>query len=700
MDCHKRARLLFGADALFASLGMLQDTPQDRTIASDYVRFLLGMAREDPRQHSPKELRSTITLLGAVRRQLATDMQIAAMPGGCGPSSGMAVLAWLGVPSQQQDLQRWLEKELNTLNGTLGIASRVYTETECTPEALAACSALGAPEVHAVVRRSMCMNALVVFSDHVLAAAVANAASLTASSIAEESDVMRAARGRADAFACQRLYASLAGLIGMMMMGAAERAGRELGCRDKWTQTQGGVRTLEIRRRVERVLDAYDRSKRRASDLTGDTYTAQTPGYVAVLQELMGGIVMQARDCEATMAAIVDGMCLAPLYRVTGAQDKKLTFWQAALAVHERRMVYSDARVNVPYVSSAESSAAIVAAATVFSDNEPTGWFVSVLTTFGKAARSVFEGYWPDRQRFYGSNYRDTERKQAAKMKQAGRSDHEIGEAMGFREPWARYLIGIRPRPPSAHCSRSTEAVARLVAAIAVHTRAAMYSDDAAALPAPMGGGVHVAHAAALEVHPTLLAEVGDSVGHLVEHPPHGWYVVADGRVKKEPLEWRTEIAKTSSDRIIYAFRAWSGGAVMTDLFADFFSEVWKRFNDVLCAEGSPWRETMDEWKAEAMRPSEAPPRSKKLMHPYRVMQMQQGIANTLLNERFGPAVQEAETSPAARASLKLHHALIKEVVNRMAYAPYAGHMTRRFCPTESGAQKRKRVSEACDTEG
>ena len=47
----------------------------------------------------------------------------------------------------------------------------------------------------------MCMNALVVLSDHVLAAAVANTASLTASSIAEETEVARAARGRADAFA-------------------------------------------------------------------------------------------------------------------------------------------------------------------------------------------------------------------------------------------------------------------------------------------------------------------------------------------------------------------------------------------------------------------------------------------------------------------------------------------------------------------
>lgn len=655
------------------------------------------MAQEDPRQHSPDEMRSAIKLLGAVRRQLASDLQVAALPGGCSPSSGMAVLAWLGVPGRHDDLLRWIETRLNNVNVVLGVASRVFTETECTQEALDGCNALGAPDVHAIVRRSMCMNALVVFADHVFAAAVANAAAITASSIAEECDVARAARGRVDAFACQRLYTTLAAVLGMMMMGASVRAGRELGSREKWTQTKGGEVTLELRRRVARILDAFDRSKRGVSERTGATYTAQTPGYVAVLQELLGGIVMQARDCEVTMAAIVDGMCLAPLYSVKGAQERRLTFWQAALAVHEQRMVYSDARVGVPYVWSAESSAAMVAAATVFSGNCTTGRFVSVLPSYEKASRSISEGYWPDKERFYGTNYRDTERKMATKMKHAGRSENEVGEAMGYREQWARYLIGIRPREASKPCERSRDASTRLAAAIVVHTRAAVYSDDASSLPAPQGGGVHVAQAAALEVHPTLLAEGGETVGHLVDHPPQDWWVLSDARIRKEPLEWRTEIAKTSSDRIIYAFRSWSGGALMTDIFSDFFCEVWKRFNDALCAEGSPWCQTMQEWKQEAIRPGDAPPRSKKLMHAYRVMKMQQSIASTLLEERFGNTAQEAAASPADRVSLKLHHSLLKVVVDRVAYTPYAGHLTRRFCPSESVSHKRKRVARSCD---
>lgn len=698
MDAATRARLLFGADALFASLGLLQDEQQDRAIADSYVKLLFSMAQQEPREHTPDELRSAVTLLGAIRRQLSNELQVAALPGGASPSTGLAVLAWLGVPACHDDVFRWMETKLAAMNGVLGLASRVFTETECTAQALQACNSLGDREVHAIVRTSMCMNVLVVMSDHVLAAAAAERAALTASSIAEECDVTRAARGRADAFACQRLYASLAALIGMMMMGAAERAARDLGSRDKWTQTPGGGRTLELCRRVGRVLAAYDESKRATSQFVGSTYTAQTSGYVAVLQELMGGIVMQARDCEVTRAAIVDGMTLAPLYRVTGTHEKRLTFWEAAQSVHERRMVFADARFGTTHVESAESSAAMVAAATVFADNETTGWFISMLPSFVKAAKSVCRDSWPSRERFYGSNYRDTERKMVVKMKQAGRNEHEIGEDIGFREGWGRYLCGVRPRATAPQAERSAEASARLAAAAVIHARAALLADDASALPAPMGGGVHMAHAAALELHPSLLAQVPESAGLLVDHPPYLWFAAADSRVRQEPLQWRAEIAKSSSDRIIYAFRSWSGGCLLTDLYPDFFAEVWLRFNAALCAEGSPWRATMDEWVAETMRPSNAPPpRSKKLMHPHRMMKMQQNIATTLLNEQYGQAAQSAAATPRLRAATKLNGAMLKAIVDRLAYAPCAGHVARRFCPTESGSQKRKRAADAGD---
>ena len=413
----------------------------------------------------------------------------------------------------------------------------------------------------------------------------------------------------------------------------------------------------------------------------------------------MGGIVMQARDCEVTREAIVDGLTLAPLYRVTGTHEKRLTFWEAAQSVHERRMVFADARFGVTHVDSAESSAAMVAAATVFADNQTTGWFVSMLPSFAKASRSVWHDSWPSRERFYGSNYRDTERKMLAKMKQAGRNENEIGEDIGYRDGWGRYLCGVRPRAPTGQAARSTEASARLAAAAVIHARAAVLADDASALPTPTGGGVHVAHAAALELHPSLLAQVPGGAGLLVDHPPRLWFAAADSRVRKEPLQWRAEIARASSDRIIYAFRSWSGGCLLTDLYPDFFSEVWSRFNAALCAEGSPWRDTMEEWVAETTRPGNAPPRSKKLMHPHRVMKMQQNIATTLLREQYGQAAQSAATTPGMRAAIKLNGAMLKEIVDRLAYAPYAGHVTRRFCPTESGVQKRKRAADDGDAD-
>ena len=82
MDAATRARLLFGADALFASMGLLQDNEQDRAIACDYVKLLFSMAQQEPREHTPSELRSAVTLLGAVRRHLSSELQVAALPGG------------------------------------------------------------------------------------------------------------------------------------------------------------------------------------------------------------------------------------------------------------------------------------------------------------------------------------------------------------------------------------------------------------------------------------------------------------------------------------------------------------------------------------------------------------------------------------------------------------------------------------------
>ena len=120
-----------------------------------------------------------------------------------------------------------------------------------------------------------------------------------------------------------------------------------------------------------------------------------------------------------------------------------------------------------------------------------------------------------------------------------------------------------------------------------------------------------------------------------------------------------------------------------TDLFHAFFLEVWRRFNANLCTSSSPWHATVQEWIGHYEAGTE-PKRgggTSKLMHPWRCMHLQRGVARALLNEWFGePVIATIASNPEARCALRIQRCMLESVVALYDYAPWASHVIRRFC--------------------
>ena len=142
-------------------------------------------------------------------------------------------------------------------------------------------------------------------------------------------------------------------------------------------------------------------------------------------------------------------------------------------------------------------------------------------------------------------------------------------------------------------------------------------------------------------------------------------------------------------------FKSWSGGALVTEAYYSFFAEVWKRFNDAIRHENSPWGAKLARW-ADHFRDGTTPPRANgeaKLIHPWRVQRCQQRIARTLVQEWYGDgAVIHLDTAPK-RAAVRLHRALLGSLVECFDYVPWAAHSMRQFCSMhEHRATKRLRA--------
>ena len=121
---------------------------------------------------------------------------------------------------------------------------------------------------------------------------------------------------------------------------------------------------------------------------------------------------------------------------------------------------------------------------------------------------------------------------------------------------------------------------------------------------------------------------------------------------------------------------------------------MWRRFNDNLKRPGGPWSDKIARWNAhyvEGTQPTKGKGES-KLIHPWRVMYLQQGVARALLEEMWGEEkVLKTCATPNERAAARVHRALLHRLVAVYDYPPWASHLIRRFCSMEEHRGKRRR---------
>jgi hypothetical protein len=512
------------------------------------------------------------------------------------------------------------------------------------------------------------------------------------------SDVRRCELARADAYMAMRLYAGLELVVAMMMMGVAKRAERE-GKRDMWSLTLQGRAVLAFREDVAFTLDAYDNVKRVPALRAGKTYTAQTPGYVAALQEqaaLLAAHINEDADSplyDALVAGLSEAQLfsiptrLSPLRGIT--PNSKYTFWSAVAAtaeLHAERYPHGN-EGRVPPFESAMAMTISMAMTSALEKLEP---LVQVSGSM-RAAMIEASKSWPAVTKFYGRDYAETERKITAKAAREGRDPEgrEVGESFGYRLEWMGYLAnGAPPRPVSRG---GADDQARLCAAVTTLSRVEMLHVEGSrtALPIPSGNAIHHIHGVSLACDPGLAV-----AGSPFYEPGDERYRALASEHRNEPLVRKQLFVERVLERTAPMFKGWSGGVLVAEPYYDFFAEVWKRFNASLRHSSSAWGGKIARWM-DHYAAGTTPPRANgeaKLIHPWRAQYLQQSIARVLLDERYGEQVVQ-EMDPNARAAARLHRALLGRLVESYDYAPWASHLVRRFCTMEEHrvAAKRKR---------
>ena len=286
------------------------------------------------------------------------------------------------------------------------------------------------------VRAALALQASTTLIDHVLAAATARASAAVGMPIADAMAVARAARNRADAFSCERLYRALGGLGALMLMGCASAAEARFGTRAKWRQTETGAAVVALLRRVALVLEAYNARKRRGTE--SGACAPQTPGCVATLQDLAASAFVEASGASpALLQAFEDALARPRLFQVAGTGGARASFWEAAETVYLHRAQ------QCGHCDSAQRAAAVVASAVAFADAASVGHTIALTPAFFQARAAVM-AEWVPCSNFYGREWQSSERKAATKLRHTGRCDAEVGEALGFRMEWAAFLDGAR----------------------------------------------------------------------------------------------------------------------------------------------------------------------------------------------------------------------------------------------------------------
>ena len=517
-------------------------------------------------------------------------------------------------------------------------------------------------------------------------------------------EVRRCELGRSDAYMANRLYVGLQIIIGMMLMGVAKRAERE-GNRDKWNLSLPGRAVLAFRTSVGETLKAYDESKREPAERAGKTYTAQTPGSVATLQEQAAMLASHVNEPDSALYdALVAGLGEAKLFSVNSDTagndgDEKLTFWLATSSVastHARKFSHG----NNERVPSWEAAMTMTTWMVVSSVMEKHEGVVQVSSSMRVAMKEAAKS-WPAVSNFYGRDYEETERKVTAKAAREGRDPQgrEVGEAFGYRLEWMGYLANGAPARPVSRGGVDDQL--RLAGAITVLARVETLECKSGrrALPLPSGNSIHHVHGVGLDAEPGMVELCKDTLTDNLSRSV--FYEAGDMRYRRlaeenrdKPLFRKQLFVERVLERTAPMFKAWSGGVLVSEPYYDFFAEVWKRFNDSLRHQSSPWGAKIARW-LEHYQAGTAPPRANgeaKLIHPWRAQYLQQGIARALLEEKYGET-KLVTMEIKDRAATRMHRALLSGVIEAYDYAPWASHLVRRFCTMDEHrtAAKRKR---------
>jgi len=604
--------------------------------------------------------------------------------------------------SRPEDLKQTCTKGMDVLRAMMADASTYYMDIEAahvngTVGPLM--EALMGDEVPKHVSRALSTQFLSMLFDCTrLAAGARHANRAFGDDLAPlTDDVRRCELARADAYMAMRLYVGLE-LVVSMMMGVAKRAERE-GKRDMWSLTLQGRAVLAFRASVGETLKAYDTSKREPSARSGKTYTAQTPGYVAALQEQAAMLAALVNEPNSPLYdALVAGLSEAQLFSITThnlrwvGHNAKYSFWGAVATTAELHCTKyphgNDGRV-LPFETVMAMAVSMIVTSILDSK------FDTLVQASGSMRVAMQEAskLWPPVTNFYGRDYAETERKITAKAAREGRDPEgrEVGESFGYRLEWMGYLAnGAPPRPVSRG---GLDDQARLAASVTTLARSEMLACAGARtpLPIPSGNAIHHIHGVGLAADPGL--------SHLGGSP---YYEVGDGRYRNlaaqhanDPLIRKQLFVERVLERTAPMFKGWSGGVLVAEPYYDFFAEVWKRFNDSLRHESSPWNSKIKRW-LEHYTAGTTPPRANgeaKLIHPWRAQHLQQAIARNLLEEQYGEAKVIALPTLEKRKTMRLHRSLLSGVIAAYDYAPWASHLVRRFCTMEEhrAAAKRKR---------
>lgn len=742
------ADLLIKGNRLLGTAPNGCETAQRREWHTAYNGVLLAMAQSvcavNPAGDDARDamIKHAIASMSAHRRALKAQLRAASASGTVAgtDASSFAAFDWMLAAA---DLDAWhatlplgeperergaLERGDGRLRALLADLSSVFMDVQQTPRAVDAMEVLTSTATERIVRNALTMGALVGLFD---CARLASGARVNHAVFGEarsplSPDVTRAEAGRADAYAAMRLHTGLKTIVGLMMMGAARRYEGADRDRNRWAGTPLGRAILGYREAAMASLDAYDRTKRTAAAHAGRSYVAQTPGYVAALQEQAATLAMRAHYeahdeglHEALVCALNDAHVF-DVHRPDGGVHKRVSFWKAVQHVSELRADawagHADRRVAPLCVAVQQVWAAVVFGASAEEEERPVD-VVQPTPALAKAMRVATER-GPPVANFYGRDYAETERKVLARAVKEGRDPEgrEAGEAFGFRQEWMGYLSGARgAREAVTPTDESAARVRAAITSLAISDVLAGAGGACAPLPMASGNAVHYMHAAAAAKEPSQLRLVWKAG----RNPAHSYlFDRADARNAATVASLDAEIAakpaaqrearlylqrkqifvEKVAERTAVPYRAWSGGALATDAYHAFFAEVWRRFNENLKRPGGPWSDKIARWVTHyeaATQPDKGNGES-KLIHPWRVMFLQQSVARALLEERWGEeAVLKTCSTPTERAAARVHRALLHRLITVYDYPPWASHLIRRFCSMEEHrATKRRREPE------